>query len=291
MLEVDEWIARGWRPFPFRQFIFKLHGRCNLACSYCYVYELADQSWRSRPKKMSSGIVSVAAARIAEHARAHNLSAVRVIFHGGEPLLTGTEPLVDAFRKIRAAVDATVQIDAGIQTNGTLIDEQKLDALEALGIRIGVSLDGEEVHHDNGRRYANKQGSYRQVAGNVELLMKRSSIYNGLLCVIDLESDPVATYEALLRFAPPVIDLLLPHGNWTNLPPGRPASTLTPYADWLITVFDRWYGAAVRETRIRLFDEIMHLLLGGSSATEAVGLTPASIVTIETDGSIASPIR
>ena len=53
------------------------------------------------------------------------------------------------------------------------------------------------------------------------------------------------TYEALLRCAPPSIDLLLPHASGNRKPTGPPGA----YADWLIPIFDRWFGAAVRETR------------------------------------------
>src|SRR5215469_9435864 len=115
-LDVDSLLSSGWRPFPFRQFVIKLHSRCNLACRYCYVYELADQTWRSRPRTMSPAVVSMAALRIAEHARAHDLDAVRVIFHGGEPLLAGPGPLIEALRKIRAEVDARVRVDSWVQT-------------------------------------------------------------------------------------------------------------------------------------------------------------------------------
>jgi uncharacterized protein len=285
-LDVAQALARGWQPVPFRQFILKLHSRCNLACRYCYVYELADQTWRSRPRAMSSAVVSVAALRIAEHARAHDLDAVRVIFHGGEPLLAGPGPLIEALRKIRAEVDARVRVDSWVQTNGTLLDEDALDALETHGIRIGVSLDGDEAIHDRNRLYANGRGSHDEVSAALHRLMKRPSIYSGLLCVVDLSADPIVTYETLLRFAPPVIDFLLPHANWSSAPPGRSDSVLAPYAEWLIAAFDRWYAAPVRETRVRLFEEIIHLLLGGKSASEAVGLTPTSLVVIESDGSI-----
>jgi uncharacterized protein len=54
----------------------------------------------------------------------------------------------------------------------------------------------------------------------------------------------------------------------------------------LITVFDRWYGNAVRETRVILFEEIINLLLGGASRTEQVGLSPVAFVVIDTDGSL-----
>lgn len=285
-LNVEKLFADGWRPTPFRQFIIKMHSRCNLACSYCYMYELADQSWRSRPPTMLSALVSVVAMRIAEHARVHNLDTVRIIFHGGEPLLRGANLVIDALDKIRDTIDARVHVDAWVQTNGTLLDEKALDALEARSIRVGVSLDGDLAAHNRNRRYANGRGTHDEVAQALRRLMRHPTIYSGILCVVNLDADPVATYESLLRFAPPAIDLLLPHANWSSPPPGRPDSTSAPYAQWLSAVFDRWYGAISQETRIRLFDEIIHLLLGGKSASESVGLTPTSLVVIETDGSI-----
>ena len=50
---------------PFRQFVLKVHSRCDLACDHCYVYEHADQSWRTRPKAMPHEIVVRTARRIA----------------------------------------------------------------------------------------------------------------------------------------------------------------------------------------------------------------------------------
>ena len=284
-LDVDALIAAGWKPTPFRQFILKVHSNCNLACDYCYVYTKADQSWLARPRIMSPALVSVVADRIAEHARAHSLELVRIIFHGGEPLLTGPAYLADALRKIRSAVDARVRVEAVLQTNGTLLDEDALNVLAAMRVRIGVSLDGDVTANDRRRHYRNGRGSHTDVARGLKLLMGYPDVYGGLLAVIDLDADPVETYEALLDFAPPLIDFLLPHSNW-SAPPERSKRLYAPYGDWLARVFDRWYGAPSRETRIRLFEELMHLLLGGVSGTEAVGLTPSSVVVIETDGSI-----
>ena len=39
-------LRAGWRPTPFRQFIVKIHSRCDLACDHCYVYATPDQRWR-----------------------------------------------------------------------------------------------------------------------------------------------------------------------------------------------------------------------------------------------------
>src|SRR4051794_35343173 len=90
-LDVDALLATGWRPTPFREFILKIHSRCDLACDYCYMYEMADQRWRDQPYRMSRQVVDGVAARIAEHARSHDLTSLDLVLHGGEPLLAGHE--------------------------------------------------------------------------------------------------------------------------------------------------------------------------------------------------------
>src|SRR5450759_706212 len=90
-LDVAALIADGWNPVPFREFIVKIHSRCDLACDYCYMYEMADQSWRAQPRRMSPEIAEHTALRIGEHARGHRLTSIGLILHGGEPLLAGRD--------------------------------------------------------------------------------------------------------------------------------------------------------------------------------------------------------
>ncbi len=275
------------RPVPFRQFLLKVHSRCNLACDYCYVYELADSGWRRQPPVMSSETLTKAAERIAEHALAHELAEVHIVLHGGEPLLAGHgyfRALTDTFRAIAGE---TVRLRFTMQTNATLLDRAFLDELLAARVRIGVSVDGEAAAHDRHRVRPDGRGSSGAVARAIALLNEPTyrPLFAGLLTVVDPRTDPLRTYEGLLDAEPPQLDFLLPHGNWTTEPPGlgRPA---TPYADWLIAVFDRWYDAPRRETEIRLFAEIIHLLLGGASTIESVGLSPVTLVVIETNGEL-----
>src|ERR1700743_2355982 len=88
-LDVESLLADGWHPVPFDEFIVKIHSRCDLSCNYCYMYEMADQSWRDQPRRMSYDIPARTAERVGEHARAHPLSRVAITLHGGEPLLAG----------------------------------------------------------------------------------------------------------------------------------------------------------------------------------------------------------
>ncbi|OKK21191.1 FxsB family radical SAM/SPASM domain protein [Streptomyces sp. CB00455] len=280
--------AAGHRPHPIRQFVLKTRSRCNLACTYCYVYEMADQGWRGQPAAMTAATAALAAERIAEHAAAHGLSRVDLVLHGGEPLLTAPARLaapVDAVRAALARTAPRTRVTATVQTNGTLLTRGRLAALAAAQIRVGVSLDGGLPAH-NARRvdHAGRPGFGAATRG-LRLLARHPDSYAGVLCVVDLAQDPVETYESLLAFGPPSVALLLPLANWSSPPPGHHPGR-TPYADWLLAVFDRWWHAGERRTRIRTFEEVIALLLGLPAATETLGLAPAATAVIETDGTI-----
>src|SRR5215475_1175154 len=277
----------GWRPVPFRQFVLKLHSRCNLACTYCYLYTMTDQSRRAKPKVMARAVIDQACRRIAAHASTHGLDEVEVVLHGGEPLLAGMETIGYTAESLRQHLPAAVRLGLRVQTNGLLLDEPMLRTLAAHQVHIGVSLDGDRQTHDARRQHADGRGSFDAVRAALQLLNRlHPELFAGLICTIDLRTDPVTTYEALLEFAPPAVDLLLPHGNWTNPPPGRrPADPGAPYGEWLAAVFDRWYRPAP-ETEIRFLREIITLAIGGWSRVESIGLSPVALLVIDTDGEL-----
>jgi uncharacterized protein len=284
-LDVSSLLDTGWQPLPFREFIVKVHSRCDLSCDYCYMYEMADQTWRDQPRAMSPETAELTARRIGEHARAHSLASVTLILHGGEPLLAGRDLISQLVAATRRQVGPTTTVNAVVQTNGVGLSDAYLRLFDELGVMIGVSVDGDASGHDRHRRFASGRGSYPAVAAALSRLQRFRHLYSGLLCTVDLRNDPVRTYQTLADFAPPKIDFVLPHGTWALPPPGRvPDPASTPYADWLIEVFQQWYPKP--QTQVRLFQEIMQLLLGGASDSEIVGLAPARMVVIETDGSV-----
>ena len=272
---------------PFREFVLKIHSRCDLTCDYCYLYAMADHSWRSQPRRMSSAVARQAAIRIGEHARQHHLDEITVILHGGEPLLAGPELISEVVGRVRDATGPGITVRCHVQTNGVRLDEAFLALFSRLGIGVGVSLDGDQAAQDRHRKFANGRGSHTAVSAGLALLSspRYRRLFDGLLSVVDLGNDPLATYEALLAYDPPKIDFLLPHGTWDAPPPGRTADpALTPYADWLIPIFDTWYRKP--RTHVRFFAEIVRSLLGDASAAESVGLAPMSFVVVETNGAV-----
>jgi uncharacterized protein len=286
-LDVVSATAAGFRPHAFREFVLKINQRCNLACDYCYVYTMGDHSWRDRPSMMPVEILRTAAARIDEHARRHDLKTIRVILHGGEPLLTGRDRLGALIGELRSGIGNDRQLRVAVQTNGVLLDEAMLDLFREKGVQVGVSLDGVGADNDRHRRYADGRGSAATVERALGLLAgeRYRQTFAGILCTVDVTADPIRTYEALLHYEPPLIDFLLPHANWAR-PPSRPTGAAEAYGDWLVAVFDRWYDAPRKETRIRILEEILSLVLGGASRSEQVGLSPVTVAVIESDGAI-----
>jgi uncharacterized protein len=272
---------------PFRQFVLKIHSRCDLACDHCYVYEHADQSWRDRPKIIAPETVAKAGERIAEHAGRHGLREVRVILHGGEPLLAGAVRLRSIVGELRQTIEPVCGLDLRIHTNGVRLDAELCELFLAERVMVGVSLDGDRAANDLHRRYANGRSSYDQVLDAVRLLRgdRYREIYAGLLATIDIRSDPVAVYRALAALEPPNLDFLLPHGTWDSPPPGAGLAGRTRYADWLRTVYEQWTRDG-RPVRIRMFESIIKTSRGGLSETESLGLAPSDVAVIETDGTI-----
>ncbi|WP_322974718.1 FxsB family cyclophane-forming radical SAM/SPASM peptide maturase [Actinacidiphila epipremni] len=288
----------------FDQFVVKLHSRCNLACDYCYVYELRDSGWRTRPRTMPVQVRSRLVRRIAEHVRGNGLDRIRVILHGGEPLLAGPDVVAGFCSAVREALDGSgAVVELAAQSNGLLLTGTMLDVLAGHGVTVGVSLDGDREAHDRhrthraGRDGREAAGSYREVVGALEQLNRRRyrHLFGGLLCTVDTANDPVRTYDALVAHRPPFVDFRLPHATWDD-PPSRDPGQDASYGRWLACAFDRWWQTG-RPVRVRLFDAIVGLwesqaweTAGAApmvSDSEVVGMLPAASVVVESDGTIS----
>ncbi|WP_329307260.1 radical SAM/SPASM protein FxsB, inactivated metallohydrolase extension form [Streptomyces sp. NBC_01260] len=271
---------------PFREVVLKVHSRCDLACDHCYVYEHADQSWRTRPKTISDGVIFRTAQRLAEHAKTHALPSVSVILHGGEPLLAGPARLRRICEELSSAFDGVAALDLRIHTNGLQLSPRYLDLFSEYDVKVGISLDGDRAANDRHRRFADGRSSHPLVLKAVELLRQERyrHLNLGLLCTIDIENDPRAVLDALTELEPPHIDFLLPHATWDD-PPPRPDGSPTAYADWLLAVHDRWQELG-RPVPVRIFSSVLSTLNGGPSLTESLGLAPTDLVVVETDGSL-----
>ncbi|MEU0024486.1 radical SAM/SPASM protein FxsB, inactivated metallohydrolase extension form [Streptomyces sp. NPDC006335] len=271
---------------PLQQLVLKIHSRCDLACDHCYVYEHADKSWKTRPVVIGQDTVRRTAARFATYAREHDLASVTVILHGGEPLLAGPARLRAICDEFSRAFAGVSELELKIHTNGVQLSRRHLDVFREYGVLVSVSLDGDQAANDRHRLDRRYRSSYHRVLRGIDLLRSEEyrHLFGGLLCTVDVANDPVAVHDALSALSPPRIDYLLPHSTWDTPPPRGSSGSATPYADWLLAVFDRWTEQG-RKVRVRTFDSVLSTLRGGPSLTEAMGLAPSDLAVVETDGS------
>ena len=69
------------------EIILKVSERCNLVCSYCYYFFSGDQSHSSKPGRISRDTIDRLAIFLSTGADRLGGPILKVVFHGGEPLL------------------------------------------------------------------------------------------------------------------------------------------------------------------------------------------------------------
>lgn len=273
---------------PVHSFIWKVNSRCNLNCTYCYVYNRSDSRWREQPRRMSVATARRTAERIREHCELHGKHDAGIVFHGGEPLLGGVDhlsALVGAIEDVFAG--SSVRPRIGMQSNGLLFTPEIGDFMLAHGMSMGISIDGPPRLNDRYRVDHQGRGSSARLEEKLRLLTSPTyrRVFSGFLIVVSLDADPVEVFDYLRQFEPVGIDYILPYDNHDRRPPGKQDFESTPYGDWLVRLFDHWFGRH-DSIRIREFDSILRMLFSGSSTVESIGTGPVDLVIVETNGDV-----
>ena len=270
---------------PELHFTLKVISRCNLNCSYCYVYHKADQSWKNQPAVMSDEVFMASIARIKRHCEASKQASVRIVLHGGEPLMLGKKRFIQWCRFIQKALSPHVKVIMSLQTNGTLIDSEWAEIFAAFGIGVGISIDGSQKWHDMYRVDHFGEGSYDNVCKGVTAVTN-AEIRTAFLTVINFDSDPQREFEHLLSFNPDSIDFIFPDQNHTDIHHIRAKYGPTPCADYLIPIFDMWLDGHHKLLDISPFTAMLRAVLGNPANVDFIGNKPYRYMFIEADGTI-----
>jgi uncharacterized protein len=271
---------------PFHTFLFKVATRCNLNCSYCYVYQSPDKSWLEKEKFMSEKVVLQTAIRINEHVKRHNLKSISINFHGGEPLLWKYEIFYSALKIIGKTISC--KIDYGIQTNGILLTNELIVLFNKYNIKMGISNDGPKIYNDIDRVYHNNKGSFDDVMNGYTLLRNSKhydNVFGGFLYVVNLEHEPRIILEHFKKIGAKSFNILLPDKHHDTKIEQSKKSFHKTYAKWLNNLFELWFEK-FQEIEIPYFEEIINLMLGGISTSEELGAKSVDLIVVETDGTI-----
>jgi uncharacterized protein len=265
--------------------LIKVASRCNINCSYCYVYNMGDRGWMDMPPQISDETTQAVARALGELTRIQH-RPFAVVLHGGEPLLLGPKKLRSLLCLIRNTLPSNAALS--LQTNGLLINEEILDLCSETRTTVSVSIDGPLHVNDQNRVGHSGEGTYYKVLEGIGRLRKHRDsefLFSGLLAVIDPESEPSDVYCFFKELDPPSVDFIYRDGNHSKLPFGKKSLESTEYGEWLARLLDE-YLADREPIRIRFLDDLIKLALGGSGTKDGVGLTNYGVLIIDTDGSI-----
>ena len=267
---------------PISEFVFKVASRCNLNCTYCYMYNLADTSWRQQPKFMSDSTFNKAVDRLLEHAIEHSLDEVRIIFHGGEPFLAGPERFdkwcTYAHRMFNRE---RINLTLSGQSNGLLFTPELGDIFLNHNVTFGFSVDGIPGKGDGSRLdHKGERVGYRLQNTLLDLLhSKYSAIFSGIISVVNLEATATETLEYLLQFEPPGIDF---HPHLMN---HDTIQSFYPLSKWFMELFD-YLVDKNPGVRIRLLSSLGQAIVGNPLAIHTRGYMEFWAGVVETNGAL-----
>jgi uncharacterized protein len=270
---------------PHLQFTLKVASRCNLACSYCYVYAKEDDSWSRRPRFMSDEVFAATTRRIREHCDLVDQRSADIVFHGGEPCLLDKARFARWCTALRAELAMLDEVRITIQTNGTLVDAEWAAIFRDHGVDVGVSLDGPAETNDSLRVDHRGRGSHRRVVAGIDSL-RTAGLPVALLCVVRLGHDPLAVHRHLTSFQPESISYLMPDETHHTIAAVRDRYGRTPCADFLRPILDHWWENEAARLAVQPFKMMAKTVLGGRSAVDYLGNNAYNYVFVEPDGTI-----
>ncbi|MFM8718186.1 MAG: radical SAM protein [Chthoniobacterales bacterium] len=152
---------------------------CNLDCKYCFYLEKEKLFPSNENFKMSDEVLET---YVRQYIEGQKVPEVSFAWQGGEPTLLG----VKFFRKVvelQRKYAGGKRIHNAIQTNGTLLDDEWCEFLQAENFLVGLSIDGPARLHNAYR--VDKQGrdTYDEVLRGLRLLKKHRVEFNTLTVV------------------------------------------------------------------------------------------------------------
>ena len=261
----------------FNQLVLKVASRCNLNCSYCFMYNLGDTTYKKQPKFMKESMIPDIVEKVRIHLTKYPQNVFTIVFHGGEPLLIDKS----FYRKFVAAA-AILQtefkdtiFEYSVQTNGVLLTKEWTDLFKELRIFPGISLDGTEKAHNMFRVDHKGEGSYHEVIKGLNLLKKELGFVS-VISVMNIEESPSVTYSHLKSLSSDYINFLLP--DFTHDSFHYPPKAM---GNWLTELYDLWI-----EDENRPIIPFLHGLTNNILGSNKEARNEAHALVIESNGDI-----
>lgn len=239
----------------FQVFIKPVGARCNLDCSYCYYLEKESLYPGAKAAMMGDDVLESC---ILQHMEATGGNVIGFSWHGGEPMLAG----IDFFRKAveiqKKHQPPGSRILNGIQTNGTLLDDEWCDFLSEENFIVGISMDGPPEMHDRFRLSRDHRPTSGRVLKGLKML-REYRIPTEALCVVNSYNvrSPLDVYRFFRELGFPFLTFLPLVERVPGPAPGVSSSSVPAglFGTFLIAIFDAWAEKDIGRIKIQVFEE------------------------------------
>ncbi len=272
----------------FQVFAKPIGSICNLDCHYCYYLKKEHLYPEGESFRMPDDILE---SYIVQHIEASTEPVIRFSWHGGEPTVLG----LDYFRKIvalqRKHQSINQRITNGMQTNGTLLDDDWCRFLAEEDFSVGLSLDGPQELHDRYRVTKGQKPTHEQTMRGYELLLKHQ-ISNDILCVVNAHNVqyPTEAYRFFKQIKAQYLSFLplVEPQPETEVGVNHRTVPAEAFGDFLITIFDEWLSQDIGRIKVQIFEEAARTAFGQEHSLCIFRKTCGDIPVIEHNGDFFS---
>lgn len=231
--------------------------QCNLRCEYCY--EFRRNSNNLYKDKITIEQLTDIVWRIA---KLFPDSKILWMFHGGEPLLCGSEYL-EKFANCIREVNSTYPVDykIALQTNATLLSDECIQVLEKnadlLSERIvSISIDGPKEINDITRNSISGNSSYNNVESSIQKIRNSELAFSTISVIGTHNIDQPQKMFAYVKGIGANLCKFLPNYN-SDSNGNSEMYGINPldFAKFMIEIFDLWMHDLPNQTNKRLIIE------------------------------------
>jgi uncharacterized protein len=249
---------------PFSLLIKPTSADCNLRCEYCFYLDHCALYPDVKRHRMSDEVV--------EKMIRSYMSTMQHVYsfgwQGGEPTLMGLEFFKKVVQLQKKYARPGARVANGLQTNGTMIDDEFASFLAENNFLVGVSLDGPDEIHNRYRLNADGRGTHEDVVRGIEALKRNKVEFNILTLVNAANVTRGREVYRYLRDMGIFYHQYIPCVEFDDQGNKMPfAISGDQWGTFLCDIFDEWIQNDKQRVSVRLFDSILNLMVDGVYTT------------------------
>ncbi len=271
------------------EIILKVSERCNINCTYCYVFNMGNTLAADSIPVISENNVLALKGFFERSAAENDIEVIQIDFHGGEPLLMKKDRFDRMCRILRQGDYGSSRLELALQTNGILIDEEWITLFEKHHVHASISIDGPQHINDRHRLDRKGKSTYQGTINGLRLLQEawrqgRLPGEPGILSVANANANGAEIYHHFANvLACQRFDFLIPDDHHDVNADGEGVGR------FLKEALDAWFADGRPEIFVRIFNTYLGTMLN-SQFTRVLGMSAsiesAYAFTVTADGLI-----